>query len=185
MSTARFLKEHGDAMRLGDETDHHQRMQEAYHVVRDSWLAKKDYMALVKAIVGNWTSGNCVEYMLPVSAALIAEGEVELHRYLWTNTVKRQVNAFFREYSFVRSQRLTFQDIHSTDSSGFDEFNSDYGDHRLAAAFLLKRIVSSLLHWTAELTGSGLDTRDPDLIEQSLNALKRPHIEVNSLLSKI
>lgn len=70
-------------MRAGDGTDLDQRIQDAYEVVRDAWLAKKQYMPLVKAILGNWTSGNCVEYMLPVSKVLIADGELGLHQHLW------------------------------------------------------------------------------------------------------
>ena len=182
MSTARFFKEHGAAMRSGDSTDHRQRMQEAYDTVRDNWLAKKEYMALVKAIVGNWTSGNCVEYMLPVTAALVADEKLDLHRHLWTRTLKRQVSDFFREYSFIRRQRLTFQDIASTDSSGFDEFDyANYSDHRKAASFLLSRISSSLAIWRDELIGAGLSTEDPDNIAASLQLLQQPRIEVNRL----
>lgn len=169
-------------MRPGDQTNHRQRMQEAYETVRDNWLERREYMALVKAIVGNWTSGNCVEYMLPVTSALIADRELDLHRHLWTRTVKRQVNDFFREYCFIRSQRLTFQDICSDGFSGFDEFDpTSYGDHRRAAAFFLDRILSSLELWRAELIGAGLCTQEQDNIAESLELLERPPIEVNRL----
>ncbi|WP_157722816.1 hypothetical protein [Stenotrophomonas pictorum] len=182
MSTARFFKEHGAAMRSGDSTDHRKRMQEAYETIRDNWLSKKEYAALVKAIVGNWTSGNCVEYMRPLTAALVAEEELELHRHLWTRTLKRQLSAFFREYSFIRRQRLPLQDIASTDSSGFDEFDyASYSDHRKAASFLLGRIYSSLAIWRDELIGAGLSTEDPDNIVASLQLLKQPRIDVNRL----
>ena len=182
MSTARFYKAHGAAMRMGDATDHEQRMQEAYNQVRDDWLTKKDYASLVKAIAGNWTSGNCVDYMLPVSQALIADHEFQLHRHLWTRTIKRQVQSFFREYSFIRAQRPSFDDIQSMESSGFNEFDwSNYSDHRVAAAFLLNRIISSLSQWRSELVRARLDTHDPDQIEESLRLLKHPRIEVNRL----
>ncbi|KRG42931.1 hypothetical protein ARC78_08070 [Stenotrophomonas pictorum JCM 9942] len=157
-------------------------MQEAYETIRDNWLSKKEYAALVKAIVGNWTSGNCVEYMRPLTAALVAEEELELHRHLWTRTLKRQLSAFFREYSFIRRQRLPLQDIASTDSSGFDEFDyASYSDHRKAASFLLGRIYSSLAIWRDELIGAGLSTEDPDNIVASLQLLKQPRIDVNRL----
>ena len=169
-------------MRPGDQTDHRQRMQEAYDAVRDNWLERKEYMALAKAIVGNWTSGNCVEYMLPVTAALIADRKLDLHRHLWTRTVKRQVEHFFREYSFIRRQRLTYQNICSYDFSGFDEFDqTSYDDHHRAAAFLLDRILSSLELWRAELIGTGLCTQEPDGIAESIQLLERPRIEVNLL----
>jgi len=182
VSTARFYKAHGAAMRMGDATDYEQRMQEAYDYVRDDWLAKKDYPALVKAIVGNWTSGNCVDYMLPVTRALVADREFELYRHLWTRTIKRQVQGFFREYSFIRTQRLGFDDIQSTETSGFNEFDIDcYSDHRVAASFLLGRLISSLSHWRTELARASLDTRDPDQVEESLRVFKEPRIEVNRL----
>ena len=182
MSTARFYRALGSAMRMGDATDHEQLIQEAYDRVRDDWLARKDYAALVKAIVGNWTSGNSVDFMLPVTRALVADREFGLHRHLWTRTIKRQVQAFFREYSPIRTQRLGFADLRSTETSGFNEFDIDcYSDHRVAASFLLGRLISSLSHWRTELVHAGLDTRDPDQIEESLRVLKEPRIEVNRL----
>lgn len=182
MSLARFLKDHGKAMRLGDETDHQQRMQEAYETVRDKWLADKDYLAIVKAIVGNWTSGNCVEFMAPVTRALLSANELDLHRNLWTRTIKRQVQDFFREYSFIRAQKLGFHDIYTTDSTGFDEFaRGAYDDHRAAAAFLLRRLISDVRRWRKELESANLSTNDAERIEQSLSLLKMPRIEVDSL----
>lgn len=182
MSYARFIREHGAAMRHGDEADHRQRMDEAYESVRDRWLAEKHYAALVKAIIGNWTSGNCVEYMRPLTKALISEGQLELHRHLWSRTVKRQVNGFFGEYSFIRPLKLTFQDILSIDSTGFDEFElRSWSDHSTAASFLLKALVSGLSQWRDELAAASLATDDPDLILESLRSLRQPSIEVNRL----
>lgn len=169
-------------MRHGDAADHRQRMDEAYRAVRDSWLAEKKYAALVKAIIGNWTSGNCVDYMRPLTQALVSEGQLELHRHLWSRTVKRQVNGFFGEYSFIRPLRLTFQDILSIDSTGFDEFElRSWSDHSTAASFLLKALVSGLGQWRDELAAASLATDDPDLILESLMSLRQPRIEVNRM----
>ena len=184
MSTARFFRAHGDAMRMGNMSDYAQRMQEAYDHVRDDWLAKKDYIALVKAIVGNWTAGNCVDYMLPVTQKLIAEQEFDLHGYLWKRTIKRQVESFFREYSYIRTQRLSYDDIQSTDTTEFGEFNwTCYRDHRVAASFQLGCILQSLARWRSELESADLDTSYPDHIGDSLRQLKKPRIEVNRLPS--
>ncbi len=183
MSTARFYREHGAAMRHGDSSDHAQRMHEADEVVRDQWLAQGEYVALTKAIIGNWTSGNCVEYMAPLSQTLVAVGELDLHRHLWTQTIKRQVGTFFREYSWVRQQKLSFENFVSYDTEGFDEFaSSSYDDHKQAAAFLLQRLMRDLQRWRAELCAAGLSTAEPDTIEVNLRSLKVPKIAVIKLI---
>lgn len=132
-------------MRMGIDADHAQRMQEAYDQVRDLWLANKEHAALVKAIVGNWTSGNCVEYMLPVTASLMTNSE----------------------------------DVLATDCSKFDESDwSHHDDHAAAASFCLRRIMSSLVQWRAELTASELQTLEPDEVDASLRRFVKPCIQI-------
>lgn len=181
MGAARFLREHAALMRSGNEADHRQRMQEAYAAVRDKWLAERKYAALAKAIIGNWTSGNCVDYMAPLTRAMLAEGLVDLHRHLWTRTLERQVQAFRREYSCLRQHNPSYRHLMSLDTSGFVESDPDsYRDHERAAAFLLQRLVADLGRWRDELRSAGLATVDPDRIEQDLQAMKIPRIEVHA-----
>lgn len=182
VSTAEFFREHAACLRPGNASDHRQRVQEAYEAVRDKWLAERKYTALAKAIIGNWTSGNCVDYMAPLTRSLIGEGHAELHRHLWTRTLKRQVQAFLREYSFIRQGRPGYTHLMSLDTSGFVESDpGSYLDHERAAAFLLQRLVADIGRWRDELRSAGMDTADPDRIEQELREMKPPRIEVNRL----
>lgn len=182
MGTARFYKEMGEVMRDGDEHDHAQRMQMAYEAVRDAWLAGKEYTALVKAILGNWTSGNCVPYMQPLTAALVGDGEHTLHRTLWARTIQRQVEGFFREYAALRGSRISVDALLAADTSGFDEHDVNRCfDAPKACAFLLQRLFDSLAIWRGELVDAGMPCTEPDAIGASLRRLRKPPISVSRL----
>lgn len=182
MGTAKFYKAVGAVMRDGDAHDQAQRLQDAYDTVRDDWLAKRDYTTLVKAILGNWTCGNCVPYMLPLSAALLGSGEHALHRTLWAHTVKRQVDTFFRNYTALRSARVNAEALLAVDTRGFNEFDTDhYADGHRACGFLLQRLFDSLAIWRGERVGAGLPATEPDAITASLWHLRKPRIVVARL----
>lgn len=182
MSLLRFHRETAQAMRMGEPETVDQRVLEGQQTVRDRWLESGEHRALVCAVTGNWTSGNCVEFMLPLSRVLIARGEPELHRHLWTRTIKRQVATFFREYSHLRSEKPGLDELLSADTAGFDEFDFDSSlGHRVAAAFFLKRLMSSLHCWKEELSLAGFSTLEPDGIAESIQVLKVPKITVPKL----
>ncbi len=177
MGTAKFFREMHAVMRDGTEADLKQRMQAAYDTVRDDWIARGEYAALVKAILGNWTSGNCVDYMLPLSAKLAEEGHEALHDQLWTRTIKRQVECFFRAYAPVRQSKLSAEDVLAIDPTGFDEFDiNSYFDAPKASSFMLHRLLDSLASWRAERVRAARATVLPDTIEASLRMLRRPKI---------
>ena len=156
--------------------------ERSQELVRDTWLAAGEYRALVAAILGNWTSGNCIFFMTPVTRILLGKNERELHRHLWARSIKRQSDTFFREYTFLRGQKLTSGEILSVDSSGSDESCwESYTDKRAASSFLLNRLLSDLDHWRGELVDFGLDPAVVDQVTASLRALKRPQIEVGGL----
>lgn len=179
MSLTRFFRESTSLLGTYDASTHKHDVERSHEAVRDRWLAEKKFSAIVAAILGNWTSGNCVEFMLPVTAKLLASGELALHQKLWTRTIKRQVDTFFREYAYLRGERLTFEDLMSTDSSQFDEFDwASYDDKRVASSFLLKRLATSLSTWREELEAHHENTAQADQIAATIQALKRPRIEV-------
>jgi hypothetical protein len=176
LSLTRFHRETNEALRASETST-----EKAQELVRDRWLSAKEYRAIVAAILGNWTSGNGVPFMAPVSKALLAANEIGLHHHLWAKSIKRQSNTFFREYSFLRGQKLTSHEILSIDSSGFDEFNwNSYTDKRVAA-FLLTRLLSDLNYWRTELVCNGLSSEGVDHIADSLRSLKKPDIELGQL----
>ena len=164
-------------MRPGDAATRGERLRNAYEQVRDEWLAQKQYEPLVKAILGNWTSGNCVGFMMPVTEALILEGCFSLHRYAWTRTLKRQTESFFRQYTQLASPKPTFEQLMGIDAARFNELDwGAYCDHELAAAFLLQRLMSDIEKWRLQLQAADLSTVEADAIREALAQMKRPVI---------
>lgn len=179
MSLTRFHKETAENLGLFNASTHENDVLRAQEKVRDKWVAAKDYRAVVTAILGNWTSGNCIDFMLPVSEALLAAGEHELHHQLWARTIKRQADDAFRNYSHIRKDKRTFEEIVDIDSSHFDEFNHfAYESRDVATSFLLKRLVCSLELWRQSLRSRRLETGEIDRIERDVRALKKPSIHV-------
>lgn len=169
-------------MRPGTSADHPRRVHEAYEAVRDKWIAERRYLDLVRAITANWTSGNCGAYMAPLTGRLVAEGEVDLHRHLWTRTVKRQATALFHVLASIQDGKPRYLRLLNLDTSGFEETNSaDYGNAERAAAFLLQRLTGDIARWRSELRSAGLPTDEPDRVERNLQQLKAPGIRVNRL----
>lgn len=169
-------------MRPGTAADHAQRIADAYEAVRDQWIADQRYEELVKAIIANWTSGNCVEYMAPLSEALVAAGRTELHRHLWTRVVKRQVATMFRVLDSIDGLCPVYLRLMNLDTAGFVETDpAAYLKPERAAAFLLQRLSADLRRWRHELVSGQLATTDPDQIERSLRRLEIPQIKVNKL----
>lgn len=169
-------------MRPGTAEDHAQRVLDAYDAVRDKWIAEERYTELVKAILANWTSGNCVEYMAPLGRALVAAGQPELHRYLWSRTVKRQVATLFHVLASIQGPKPPYLRLLNADTDGFVETDpASYLKPERAAAFLLQRLSADLRRWREELRSGNLPTDDPDQVEQSLQRLKVPRITVNKL----
>ena len=172
MSLNRFIRETGEAMLQAGLSD-----DQAQAHVRDQWIARRDYAPLVAAILANWTSGNCIAFMTPVTQALLADNEPDLHHRLWARSIKRQCDDFFREYASLRGQKLSSLDILAVNADGFDEFDPDsYADKRTAASFLLKRLFASLQHCKVELLDAGFDPAAVAPIIDSLRHLRKPRI---------
>ena len=182
MGASRFYREHAALMREGTRADHAQRVEDAYAAVRDKWIAEKRYLELVKAITANWTSGNCVDFMAPLSRALIVAGETGLHRHLWSRTIKRQVDVLFHRLASVPESGRRYLRLLNLDTMGFDETDpASYRHAERAAAFALQRLNRDLGRWRDELRSGALATDEPDRIERSVQALRRPRITVNRL----
>lgn len=182
MSSSRFYREHALLMRPGSSRDHDVRVSEAYDAVRDKWIAEKRYADLVRAITANWTAGNCVDYMAPLSQALLAAGEFDLHRHLWTRTIKRQVTTFFHKLAWVSGTKPRYLRLLNLDTSSFIETDpASYLDRERAAAFLLQRLHADLGRWKDELRSANLPTDEPEQIERRVQLLKVPQIRVNKL----
>lgn len=157
------------------------RAEQALEITRDRWLKEMRLEALVSATLANWTSGNCVEFMLPISEALLLADMQVLHRKLWARTIKRQADDVFRSYSHIRTLKHSFETLVSIESADFDEFEQHaYDDREKATSFLLKRLMRSLELWREGLARKNLSTCEVEEIAACVRALKRPKIQVNS-----
>ncbi len=179
MSLIRFHGETGKAMTHGPASTVNERRLSAQEQVRDRWLADGELRALVSAVLGNWTSGNCVPFMRPLAVRLLQDHEDGLYNLLWLRTIKRQVDAFFRYYSPAKEKGDTFEQVRAVDHSRFDPRNYDhYHDSRTAAAYLLSELVKALAEWKQQLGAHGRSMEVAISIEQSIEKLKRPKIVV-------
>lgn len=178
MSLARFLDDAHRAMRI----DSSLRVEQALEITRDQWLKDMKLEALVSATLANWTSGNCVEFMLPISEALLLADMQALHRKLWARTIKRQADDAFRSHSHIRALKYSFETLVAIESTDFNEFELHaYDDREKATSFLLKRLMNSLGLWREELMRENLSTREVDEIADCVRVLERPKIQVNSV----
>ena len=186
MSTSQFYRQHARLMRPGTSADHAERVQEAYEAVRDLWIAEGRHAELVRFILSNWTGGNCSTFMAPLGEALVAAGEVELHRHLWTRTVKRQVASLFDALAAMDARRCHYLRLLNLDTRGFFETCPEsQRDPERRAAFLLQRLCADLRRWRDELGQGGLPTDEPERIERCLQRLERPRIQVNRLPPRV
>ena len=175
MSWARFLEESNESLRGNSALDSNR----ALELVRDRWLKEEKHEELVNAVLANWTSGNCIAFMKPISAALLQSGKQTLHRKLWARTIKRQINSAFDCYAHLRALKPSFEAIIEVDSADFDEFDFNaYDDRMKATSFLLKRLVKSLQLWQQELQSRNWSTEEVELILNQVRALKRPRLPV-------
>lgn len=180
MSSSDFHREHARLMRPGSAEDHALRMEEAYEGVRDKWIAERRFGDLVKFVLANWTSGNCVEFMAPLSRALADAGDADLHRQLWARTVKRQATTLFRVLASVGAREPQYLRLMNLNTQGFVETDpAAYRNPERAAAFLLQRLSADLTRWADELRGAGWSADEPERIGQSLQRLAVPRIRTS------
>lgn len=176
MGSARFWREHARRMRPGTAADHPQRVQAAFEAVRDLWIAEGRYADLARAILANWTAGNCVDFMAPLTAVLLDAGEAELHAHLWRRTIKRQVGTFFH-WLGATGGTPAYLWLRNRPTTGFVEGEpGSYDDAERVAAALLQRLSADLARWREELRVAGRSTDEPDRIERRLQLLKKPVI---------
>ena len=183
MSLLRFHRETSQAMRSIEEADQAQRTLMAQESVRDQWLLAREYRPIVTATLGNWTSGDCVDFMTPISRGLIEAGDAQLHRHLWTRTVKRQMDSFFMELSYLRKRDVTYDILLSTNCDSFNPFDIETfeTDHRAGASFFLRRLIGSLVAWREELKSAGWSWSEPEALLNAITTLKRPQLSVNKI----
>ena len=179
MSLTRFHRETSQAMEAGPLSTLDERTLAAQEKVRDRWLAADEFKPAVSAVLGNWTSGNCIHFMRPLAIRLLRERNYRLYDHLWLRSIKRQVDTFFNYYSRFKKKGDTFETVRKVDHTRFDPTNYDhYFDERVAASFLLSELMDALSEWRQQLCNYGRPVDIADGIEQSVVALKRPKITV-------
>jgi len=179
VSLSRFLHESHTMLRADSSLE----SGKALELVRDKWLEERRYKDLVVAVLANWTSGNCVDFMRPISEALLRSNEQSLHRSLWARTINRQVASAFNSYAHLRASGPTFEELTQVDFQGFNEFDiNDYDDRGRATSYLMNRLVQSLLMWRDELRSKSWGEEEVERLIDQVRALKKPRpLSVESL----
>ena len=89
MSYAKFK----DALNhfYGVESNRDVHYETAFERVRDDWIATGRLLDLTKAILANWDSGNCENYIRPLEDELFRLDNSELFVTLWIGILKHRV----------------------------------------------------------------------------------------------
>jgi len=65
----------------------------ASEIIRDQWIAEGCLPELTKAVLANWDSGNCEDYIIPLEKELIVQNQAELFIALWKGILKHRLRA--------------------------------------------------------------------------------------------
>lgn len=98
---------------------HYEKEQE---LVRDEWILEKRYAELVAFILENWSSGNCDDFVAPVSAKLIIEKESKLFMRLWKGIIRHRFDKLWAYHDL--SDGISVGELGSVDLSDFNQFSS-------------------------------------------------------------
>ena len=180
MSRPQFYRLHKALMRPGTPEDHAERVDAAFEAARDAWIAEGRHAELVGFILGNWTAGNCSEFMRPLSRALAEAGNTALLNHLWARTVKRQVERFFHHLRTPWTWPVDHAALMAADVAGFAEGNPNAYllERWRAIAFLYQRLQRDLAAWKEDLVLGGVPPDEPRRIGTVLSTMQVPRIRV-------
>jgi len=171
MEYLKFTTEVSNLLEANKKLNHDQ----ADRMIFDKWIAERKYAGLVNYILENWDSGNCVEYMKPLTEILITEHEYDLHHQIWSKTVKRQVEILFRHYPAAKKCNHNYDSILKMNTKGFNEFKVEsYTDLLKTTSFFLKRVMASLDIWENELNSGSQKVENVHLISDSIKKMIKP-----------
>jgi hypothetical protein len=144
---------------------------DALAVVRDKWIHEGKLTELISFIHTNWDSGNCDDFIEPLTALLIDTKQVDLFKTLWIKVLKYRLTALWNSLDDFKRQtgNIDPTEIAAIDTSNFNMFSRDsYKDLKRVLAFRRQFAINGLTKF-----GNGLlalnQTNDASKLSSYIN----------------
>jgi hypothetical protein len=134
---------------------------DALAAVRDKWIQQGKLTELVSFIHTNWDSGNCDEFIQPLTVLLIDTKQVDLFKTLWIKILKYRLTALWNSFADLKAQskNVDLTEIAAIDTSNFNMFSRDsYKDLKRVLAFRRQFAIRGLIKFRIGL----LELSQPD-----------------------
>lgn len=164
-----FLDDLNDAMGslAGSGLRYEARMERAYAMVRDAWIAQGRIDALIAFIHYNWDSGNGDDFAAPLAALLLERGDANRYARLWKGILHHRLGKLWA----YRDPAITPEQAEVTDVAGFDPKSAaSYQDPRRATAWHRRYVLAGFDEYIAGLRQLGA----PDEIASALALREAP-----------
>ena len=120
---------------------------DALAAVRDLWIQQGKLTELVSFIHTNWDSGNCDEFMQPLTGLLVDTKQIDLFKTLWVKILKYRLTALWSSFADFKTQTKNFDltEITAIDTSSFNMFSREsYKDVKRVLAFRRQFAIDGL-----------------------------------------
>ena len=120
---------------------------DALAFIRDKWIQEGKLTELISFIHTNWDSGNCDDFIEPLTALLIDKKQVHLFKTLWSKVLKYRLIALWKSMDDLKSQteNINLLSITAIDTSDFNMYSKDsYKDLRRVLAFRRRFAIDGL-----------------------------------------
>jgi hypothetical protein len=102
---------------------------------------------LVSFIHTNWDSGNCDEFIQPLTELLINTKQIELFKTLWKKIIQFRLTAFWTSFEDLKRQtkQIDLNEIAVIDTSNFNMYSKEsYKDIKTVVAFRRQFAIDGL-----------------------------------------
>lgn len=120
---------------------------DALAIVRDKWIKEGKLTELISFIHTNWDSGNCDDFIEPLTALLIETKQVDLFKKLWIRVLKYRITSLWNTFDDFKKQAKNVDptEIATIDTSNFNiSMRDSYNDLKRVLAFRRQFTVDGL-----------------------------------------
>lgn len=119
----------------------------ALAAIRDKWIHQGKLTELISFIHTNWDSGNCDDFIEPLTALLIETNQADLFKTLWIKIIKYRLTALWTSFNDLKVQgkNIDLPEIAAIDTSNFNMFSREsYKDLKRVLAFRRQFAIDGL-----------------------------------------
>lgn len=120
---------------------------DALAAVRDKWIQQDKVTELISFIHTNWDSGNCDDFIEPLTVLLIETKQIDSFKTLWVKIIKYRLTALWTSVDDLKRQnkKIDLNEITSIETFEFNIFSRDsYNDIKKVLAFRRQFAIDGL-----------------------------------------